>query len=227
MRKIGFYLTLAAFFLTACSAKGVTPSTGSSGGGAPQTGYMTLKFTVNGQLNFSKYQYAVVFNTSGNGTSPLPGTSTYSGYSDEIAVGGNGTANSVKAAQWVPNANPGIPPALVPLNTTPSQLTLNANSNGSATQFSVTFQRSIFTATAGAPAATTSWLFNAFVEQSASGHISVLDSMGQGGATDTTWVSPVLNASTSFDQVVQKIADTTPPVDPSAQLVSVEFSNTP
>ncbi len=108
---------------------------------------MSVKFDVGGQFNFSSYQYWVVFNTSGNGLTPdtHPFQSNWNAYSSALEVAGVGGATFARAIQFVKNpSNPHAPPAFLPLITTPQQFQYTANSNGTGTEFSILFQRSIF-----------------------------------------------------------------------------------
>lgn len=124
-------------------------------------------------------------------------------------------------------------PAYVGLLTTPTQLNYLPNSNGTNTEFTIAFQPLIFNGIATPAPGTTAppvkpiWLFNAFVVQPNSNALLVfVDSLGTFGATDTTFQSPQLNINSPFDQVVYGL-DSTPPGDPSAQIVSVEIANNP
>jgi len=213
----------------------VTPNPPGVGAGGNDPGYMSVKFDVNSQFDFSNFEYWIVFNTTGNGSTPLtnPQQNNWQAYSDAIEVGGTGGGTYARAIQFLKNSNPVIPPAFLTLITTPQQLQYIPNSNGSGTEFQVTFQRSIFTpistpspGVSPSPLAHT-WLFNAFVTQSsANNQLIFVDSMGQGGATDTTFTDqPPLSVCQSFDTVYTKVQDISPPTDPSSQIVSVEIAN--
>ncbi len=174
---------------------------------------MVVKFDVAAPFNFSNYQYWIVFNTTGNGLTPdtFPFNNNWAAYSAGIKVGGAGGATYAVVGQWVRNTNPASPPTFLPLGTTPQQLQYTANSNGSGTEFTVLFQRQIFTPIAPTPspadiaakrisvarqfAATpspsptptllpfaTNWTFNAFVTQgNLAGQPTFVDSLGAGG----------------------------------------------
>ena len=132
----------------------VTPNPiGIGPGGAPE-GYMSVFFDVAQPFNFSNYQYWIIFNTSGNKLTPdtQPMNSNWA-YSEGIEVAGNGGSAFARAVQFVKNPfNPHIPPAFLTIQTTPQQLQLNANSNGSGTEFNVIFQRSVFLGPLSSPA---------------------------------------------------------------------------
>jgi hypothetical protein len=73
------------------------------------------------------------------------------------------------------------------------------------------------------------WLINAFTTApNTNAQLTFLDSLGIGGATDTTYQSPNYNIyqSGGFDQVVYAL-DGNPPSDPAAQIVSIEVANNP
>jgi hypothetical protein len=102
---------------------------------------MSVKFNVQTGFNFSADSYAVVFNTSGSGVTPLPVTqaNNYAGYSIAIVVGGvNGAIQATAYYYYRPNNTTQIP-VLYPINPTPQQLILTLNGNGQSNQFIVTF----------------------------------------------------------------------------------------
>lgn len=225
--------------IVACGRQ-VTPNPPGLGAGGANPGFMTVKFDVAAPFDFSSYQYWVVFNTSGNGLSPdtNPLRNNWAAYSNAIEVGGVGGITASRAIQFIKNPqNPAIPPTFFPLQTSPQQLQYVANSNGSGTEFTVTVQRSIFfaratptpgptpTPTGSPPPYAKSWTFNAFVTQAnAQNQLIYVNSMGVGGPTDTTWVSPVLPICTNFDNVVFALSSGLQIPEP-AQIVSVEIAN--
>ena len=147
---------------------------------------MAVTFDVAQPFNFSNYQYWIVFNTSGNGLTPntQPYNNNWAAYSEGIEITGNGGATSARAFQFVRNTqNPHITPSFQPLPTTPQQFQYNPNSNGTGTEFSVIFQRSVFIGVQPSPLPlATPWLFNAFTTQAnVQGNLVFVDSMG--GAT--------------------------------------------
>jgi hypothetical protein len=136
-----------ALIVAACGRQ-VTPNPPGLGAGGAPPGFMSITFDVAGQLNFSSYQYWLVFNTTGtNGQTPStqPQFNNWAGYSYAIEVGGTaGVGTYANAYQFVRNANPVIPPYAYPLIVPPTLLQYNANSNGAGTEFTVIFSRSIF-----------------------------------------------------------------------------------
>ncbi len=103
---------------------------------------MSVKFNVQSAFNFSSDSYAVVFNTSGSGVTPLPVTTSnnYAGYSIAIVVGGANGAIGATAYFYYRPANTTQIPVLYPINPTPQQLIFQPpGSNCIATQFAVIF----------------------------------------------------------------------------------------
>jgi hypothetical protein len=204
------------------------------GAGGALPGYMIVKFDVAGPFNFSSYQYWTVFNTTGNGLTPLtnPLQTNWSAFSSATEAGGAFGGTFANVIQFVKNSNPHIPPAFLRVGTTPQNFQYIANSNGTGTEFSVTFQRSVFNPI-NSPSPSPSpvshiWQFNAFTTQATiQNQLVFLDSMGAGGATDTTFASPQLDINTCFDQTFYKQQDINPPSDPAAQIVSIEIANNP
>jgi hypothetical protein len=187
---------------------------------------LSVFFTVYAPLNFSNYQYMVVFNTSGNGLTPSTDTvqTNWAGYRFALIAAGNGLASYAEFVQFVPSNGHG-PPAWLVLHPTPVQLSYNPNNNGSGTEFSMHAQHSIFTGVPASPPASV-WTFNAFtLQQGASqGNWYFLDSMGSGGPTDPQFYSPRLCMSEPFDNIYH--ARYSPP-DQTAQIVTVEIANNP
>ncbi|MEO6836706.1 MAG: hypothetical protein ABI231_12485 [Candidatus Tumulicola sp.] len=207
---------------------------------------MSVKFDVAGQFNFSSYQYWVVFNTSGNGLSPdtHPFQNNWAAYSSALEITGIGGATSARPIAFVKNSNPHIPPAFVPLGTTPQQFQYTANSNGTGTELTIIFQRAIFNSILQSPGPSptpfsSTWRFNAFTTQANNqNQLVYVDSMGAGGPVDPQWNSPplVVAAPTPpppspspppvFDQVFYALSSGLQ-IDPPAQIVSIEIANNP
>ena len=241
LRKLTFGFVLVTAFIVAACGRQVTPNPPGLGAGGALPGYMIVKFDVAGTFNFANYQYWTVFNTTGNGITPLtnPQQTNWKAYSTALLAAGQGGATSATLIQFLKNSNPAIPPTFFPIRgLTPQQLQYIPNNNGTNTEFQLTFLRSVFApinSPSPGPSPSTSpapfsniWLFNAFVTQATvQNQLVFLDSMGSGGPTDTTFVSPALNINTCFDQVFYKQQDINPPSDPAAQIVSVEIANNP
>ncbi|MBV8489964.1 MAG: hypothetical protein JO199_05475 [Candidatus Eremiobacteraeota bacterium] len=233
---------MTAVAVAACGRQ-VTPNPPGIGAGGAPVGYMSVKFDVQGTFNFANYQYWVVFNTTGDGTTPgtLPFTNNWAGYSAAIQVSGNAATTFASAGQFVRNSNPAIPPAFVHLITTPQQFQYTANSNGSNTEFTVLFQRQIFkniggstpgpspspTASGSPPPFANNWTFNAFVTQANNqNQFQFVNSMGQGGPNNPQFVccSPPLLINTNFDNVYTAL-NSGVVTDPAAQILTVELGN--
>jgi hypothetical protein len=224
---------------------------------------MSVKFRVQSGFNFQSNSYAIVFNTSGSGITPLPQTlnNNYAGYSMAIIVGGAGGTVTAQAFYYYRPASTAQLPVLYPIGATPQQLIFTPNSNGLGTEFTVIFSRnianfnlaatpgptstatSVATATPTAsgtvsPAPTTSgvavadnWNFNFFVvsgsvvQGQSAGALTILDSLGTGGPTDNSYMSPTLNVSTPFDTTFLVIAGNHPSIPDALQ--GGEIANNP
>ncbi len=117
---------------------------------------MAVDFTVAAPFTFSTNDYIIIFNTSGNGITPLPGggaQDNYAGFSDALIVSGN-TANvvEVQPVQFYFSSNePGTIPAVEPLYVPSQDIILYSNYNGVNTEFRVEFERAIFSSLAATP----------------------------------------------------------------------------
>lgn len=142
LRRFGLLVLLTAFMISACGRQ-VTPDRNNGASGLP-SGYMEYKFRVAQPFNFQRYQYVIIFNTTGNGVTPLPfGTNTnFAGYSFAIRVYQSGTGVIADVGQYVRVTGQTYPTFIsYPV---PSQLlTLTTNTNGAQTEFTVTFAREI------------------------------------------------------------------------------------
>jgi len=234
--RYGFALVVFLSVALAACGQQVTPNPPGAGPGGLLPGYASVKFDVAGPFNFSSYRYFFVFNTSGNGTTPVTNTqqTNFAGYSFAIEVGGFPGSTFASAYQYVRSSGcgNGCPPGYVPIGTTPAQFQYYPDSNGSGTEFNVVFApviaKGISTPAPGhtSPPVASTWLFNAFTTQpNTTAQLTFVDSLG-GSPIDTSYSSPAFNMNTQFDQVIYA----TSPIgqmDPAAQIVSVEFANNP
>ncbi len=162
-------------------------------------------------------------------------SNNYAGYSFAIIVGGQNGAITAQAYYYYRPSGTSQTPVLYPINATPQQLIFTNNSNGLGTEFTVVFSTNIANfslTTAPTPSASPStsptsspgtssgssvpvtqyWTYNFFtvsgsVAQGATaGSLTILDSLGLGGAGDSSYQSLVLNIDTTFDQPFQAIA---------------------
>ncbi|MGH7736864.1 MAG: hypothetical protein ACREMP_03175 [Candidatus Tyrphobacter sp.] len=227
-----------AIVVAACGRQVTFPKYASNGG--LQAGFMTVRFTVAAPFAFSTYDYIIVFNTTGNGITPLPNVGAqdnYAGFSDAIVVSGN-TSGAVAAVpvQYVSNGTT-LPPTVYPLTVPAQDIIFNVNSNGGGTQFEVQFPRSIFSSLVSpSPGASPipsskTWLANCFVTSvgtvgGSETTYAPVDSLGQGGGNDNTYVfSPPMVTTTAFDQTYNAQAQNAPAQ--SAVIESCEFANNP
>jgi hypothetical protein len=213
---------------------------------------MSVKFTVQSPFNFSTYDYIIVFNTTGNGLTPLPNggaQANYTSFSDAIVVSGNaGGGVTAVPVQFVRSTGTSLPPAVYALVVPPQNYNFSANSNSLGTQFQFSFRRAVFnqlitptpssspTASPSAsptPGVSPVWKFNCFVTQTgsvggsfggSSGNYTPVDSLGIGGAQDTSFSSPNLDTDNTFDIVQNALGNTAP--DGSSTIVSCEIANT-
>jgi hypothetical protein len=205
---------------------------------------MFIRYRVLGTLDFNSLRYLVVFNTTGNGITPLPAASTqsYVNYSFILAFGGTQVSGAAYAVfQIVNSGSGGYTAVLLPLN--PAYVTnFNQNSSGSSNEFTFTFNRLLLTPLAGAspsPSPTASpnaiptlasgvsseWAINVF---SADSNNNPIDAVGNLGITDVTFNSFVINTLAPFDYVVNKPNPLPYQVsNPNAQIVAVEIINQP
>ncbi|HEY1884286.1 MAG TPA: hypothetical protein VGG51_14755 [Candidatus Cybelea sp.] len=193
---------------------------------------MAIHFDVTSAFNFSNYQYMIVFDTSGDGKTPSTDTlqTNWAGYSFALMALGRGGAAYAQPVQFVRNQNPHIPPAWLPLGTTPQQFSFNPDSNGTGTEFSMLAQRSIFHGIASpspSPSSSPSnlWTFNAFSAQATNGGTwTFIDSLGTGGPIDPQFVSPRLCMTEPFDNTYYGVYAQG---DPAGMISTIEIANNP
>ncbi len=209
-------------------------------------GNMYVRYRVLGTLDFVNLHYIVVFNTSGNGVTPLgPGFgTTYLNYSFILVFGGTQAGGAAYTLlQVIPIASGGYQTVILP--PAPQFVTsFNANSSGTGNEFTFTFNRLLLSPLQNAspspsPAPSTSataiptlasgvsslWAINLF---SADANNNPIDAISNNGIADTTFNSYVINTLAAFDVVVQKPVP--PPVtvaNPNAQIIAAEIINQP
>jgi hypothetical protein len=233
IQRIGFVLTIIAALLAVACGRQVTPNPAGLGPGGAPAGYIAVFFDTAAPFNFSMYQYMIVFNTTGSGVTPSTDTyqTNWNGYSFDLIALGNGGTTYAEPVQFVFGQNHHIPPAWLPLHTTPQQFSYNLNANGTGTEFSLLVQKAVFKgipSPSPSPSSSPSniWTFNAFTTQAASqGRWTFYDSMGAGGPVDPQWISPQLNMLTCFDNTYYALDPNVS--DPSAEIVSIEIANNP
>lgn len=237
MRKFSFGLLVAMGIIVVACGRQVTPNPPNLGAGGAAPGFMSVRFDVAAPFNFSSYQYWIVFNTTNNGLTPdtRPFQSNWAAYSSALEVFGLGGGTVAVPGQFLKNINPHIPPHFQPFVNLPGQqFQYIVNSNGTGTEFTIVFQRSIFSPinqTPG-PSPTPSpisnvWRFNAFTTQASTQNVMVfVDSMGVGGPVDPQWNSPVINILQCTDASYTALSSGLQ-IDPPASISSVEIANNP
>jgi hypothetical protein len=238
MRRLTFgFVVVAALIIAACGRQ-VTPNPPGLGPGGAFPGFMSVKFDVVAPFNFSSYQYWVVFNTSGNGLTPdtHPIQNNWAAYSSALEVLGLGGGTIAQAGQFLKNSNPGIPPHFQPFVNLPGQqFQYIANSNGTGTELTIIFQRSIFNPINNTPGpgptpppVSNIWRFNAFTTQAVPSNQQMIfiDSMGAGGPVDPQWNSPPIDIRQCSDTTFHALSSGLQ-IDPPAQIASVEIGSNP
>jgi hypothetical protein len=240
MRRLGFAVLTGSMAVAACGRIVTVPKVG-AGTGVP-AGNMFIRFRVLGTLDFVGQRYIVVFNTSGNGQTPLATSiNSFANYSFELIFGGTNVGGaSYQLLQVVPTGNSaGYQQIQVPIQTQ-FVTNFNPNSNGTGNEFTFTFNRSLLTPiatpsptaapTAGATASpapgvvSTLWNLNFFSTDSQGNPI---DAISNNGVQDVTFNAPVTTTAQS-DQVFNKPSP--PPIQvPNAntQVMAIEIINTP
>jgi hypothetical protein len=227
----------------ACGRIVTVPKTGANGGLVP-AGNMFIRYRVLGTLDFTGLRYLIVFNTSGNGLTPLPAQSTqsYVNYSFILAFGGTQVSGAAYAVYQIVNSGSGGYTAVL-LPQAPQFITnFNQNSSGSSNEFTFTFNRLLLTPLANvspspSPTATPNaiptlasgvsslWAINVF---SADANNNPIDAVGNLGIQDVTFSSFVIDTLSPFDYVVNKPNPLPYQVsNTNAQIVSVEIINQP
>jgi hypothetical protein len=238
----------AAIVLVVACGRQITPNPTTSN----LAGDIDLRFRVNGTLAYSTYDYQIVIDTCGQGVPlPNPATNSYKNYTFSFNVGtspfGVATVYPILEQYKLTTGTTGFIPIPVPLS--PSLVSLNTNSNGQGSEFELIFPRAQLEdplgtmnlpcteATSATPAATTSpvpepttaneenWIFN-FIVLTPTG--VPLDSLGQGGASDTSFGGIVVNTQSLQPYLVVKTADSSgAPSDPNASIAGGEIDNYP
>jgi hypothetical protein len=233
IRKLATGILLLTAITVAACGRQVTPNPPGVGPAGALPGQMAVVFDVAAPFNFSSYQYWVIFNTTGDGSTPstMPFNDNWAGYSAGIEISGSGGATSAKAYIFVKNpSQPHAVPAFSYKITTPQQMQYLFNDNGAGTEFTLVFDRNIFTSILTKPSPpplATNWTYNAFTTQASPlGQLLFVDSMGAGGPGQPQYSSPVLNTLQCFDQTFYALYSGLQ-LNASAQITSVEIANNP
>ncbi len=108
-------------------------------------GKMLIRFRTSGPLDFNSYAYAIIIDSCGNNGVPLPnvfGTS-YNNYSYGFFIGAGYGVAAPQLFQYYVNPNSAGNLTYLSKPVDPSLVQFNPNSNGSNTEFTITFARSL------------------------------------------------------------------------------------
>jgi hypothetical protein len=216
--------------LSGCGRQ-VSPNAPGVGAGGALPGQMSVTFSVAAPFDFSNFQYWLVFDTSGDLATPstVPANNNWAGYSDGIEISGSGGATSAAVYQFAKNASqPKAQPAFLTILPVGQNFIYLPGSNGLDTQFTVVFDRSLFTSRVKNPQPLAkNWTFNAFTTQAnVLNQLTFEDSLGSGGKNDPQFNSPVLDTSQCFD-IPNYARYSGLQLNPAGQIVNVEVSNNP
>jgi hypothetical protein len=214
---------------------------------------MYLRFRAENTLNFSRYYYVVVFNTSGNGQTPYATTfSTYINYSFALVFGGTSVSGaSYQLLQVISTGtSAGYTTRQYPI--APQFVSnFNPNSDGIGNEFTFTFNRFLLLTvpnptssatpvptpspspsaapTSGptiSPGTSTLWAINFFTTDTSFNPIDGIANVSV--LQDTSFNSFVVDTTQSFDVPVTKpVPPFAPVADPSSQIIQAEVINNP
>jgi hypothetical protein len=241
-RWLGLAVVVVAMILAACGRQ--VTGLNAAGAGSIQPGHMLIRFRVAGPLDFTNVQYLMVFNTSGNGVEPYPQANLtgYLNYSFALVVGGNQFTSQPLLFQYylAPGTTSGI--QLFRITIPPQLINYVPNSGGNPTgggEFTINFDRSLlFGVNPGGTPAPSSTLSPVVQPTTAAQHVWAInfittdpngvpiDSMGLGGATDTTF-SYRVDTTQSVDNTITKAVGTGNVGNISAILQGFEVINAP
>lgn len=208
-------------------------------------GRMVITFGTNGPMDFTNFNYVVIFNTSGQGGEPYPNAyaTSFLNYSYAFAIGASFGTSYPALFQYVvtPGGNNQINAIQVRYN--PSLVAMILNYNGEGNEFQFTFVRTMLydpldvqptpgpspTPTPAPPTPnpslppdfSTTWYMNFFTVDK---NNNVQDSMGVGGATDTTFNFSV-DTTKNFQDPIYRQAGANLPANTAAQISFAEVDN--
>lgn len=213
---------------------------------------MSLRFRVNGPLDFNNIQYVIVFNTSGS-TSSSNGmpyanalTTGFQNYSYAWIVGGTGTGAQAELVQYfvnISNGTIGTTPVVVPAG----QSQLQVGTSGTQNEFTLQFARALFNqpnpsvATSPNPAPTTTaqqtWFINFFTANAnpQNGQVgTAIDANGTTGIQDTSFIlsiptQQVVTGSSGIpnNPYIKPAGSSVAGSNPAAQINQTEVDNNP
>lgn len=235
-----WFLSILAASVTLAACGRQLTGLDAPGNGSIQPGQMLIRYRVAGQLDFTNVEYLIVFNTSGNGQEPYPALnlSGYKNYSYAFVIGGNAATSLPLFDQFylAPGGGIGFAPVVLPVQ----DYVYIPNSGGNPLgggEFTLTFDRRLMNqpsplqpqaAPTATPAAQSLWAIN-FITASPNGNSigTPIDSMGLGGAQDTTFTQGVVDTTKPVDLAYPKNILSTSVNNPAAQLQSFEIINAP
>ena len=204
-------------------------------------GDMVINFSVNGSgggLNFSQFNYVIVLNTCGVGGEPYPNgfSTTYKNYSYSFAVG-PGYANSTVLPDLFEYYISGGVLRPFPVLLGSSTTSFVPDLFGDNTTFQLTFTRAQLNnplmitnslgqspcVQVGGTDKATTWYINFFTLDQ---NFNVLDSLGIGGPTDTTYNLPINITQPVQDPIVRQ-AGAQHASNPSAWITGGQINNYP
>ncbi len=232
-----FFFALLIAVAVACGRQVTPDPTGPSN----LAGKMVIRYRTVKPMDFNNVSYLIVFNTTGNGAEPYAngyGT-TFTNYSFAFVVGaatGGSTASPTLLQYYlVPGSSSGLSYRQIPVS---PFTTLQVNTNGSNTEFTLTFDRAQFaiaspTAPTPGPGSTPTpsatadslryWNIN-FITTDRNG--IPLDALGF-GATDTSFALTVDTATENDSVLPPRPAGITPPSNQGASIDGGDILNTP
>jgi hypothetical protein len=200
-----------------------------------QPGFMSLRFRVNGALDFTNVRYVIIFNTSGTGAEPYANqyVTGFSNYSYAWVVGSAGGTAQTQLVQYYVNLTSGSiasQPVVVPQNL----VQLQVGTSGTPNEFTLQFSRSLFnlpnpTQTASPNPAPTnvaqmSWNINFFTTDPSGNPI---DANGTQGINDISFVLSVLTTQVVNGPPYVKPAGSSTVQNPAAAINQDEVDNNP
>jgi len=203
-----------------------------------QPGDMVINFSVNtssGGLDFSAVNYLIVLNTCGVGGEPYPNgfSTTYKNYSYSFAVGPNYSNSTVLPSLFEYYISGGVlRPFQVLLGTSTTQFIPDLFGDNST--FQITFARAQLNnplniqnptpcVSVGGVDNATTWYINFFTLDQ---NFNVLDSLGVGGPTDTTYNLPI-DILNSVQKQVTRPAGAIHASNPAAWITGGQVNNYP
>ncbi len=212
---------------------------------------MQIKFSTQGPADFVNNYYVLAFNTSGAGTEPYAingnQTQNWLNFSYELVIYQANTSSAVQASLWqfvsTQSTNGGTIKTPVRVNVINPQDLFVIPNCGSANQFCVTLNRTIFVTAFTSPTPSPSpsaspgppngiantWFINWFIASPAgSPSGQVISAAGTFGITDTTF-NKLYDITTSFDQTWSQPLPPAVPAAPSqaSQITGGEVLNVP